>query len=135
MWSFGLGAWAAIFWRLRRRAGPIQFVVRQVAHLWAASVVCAPLLYVLESLMGLPVLTLSPVLALNGGTVFLAKASILTGMFYVQAGALFLTAFLMAVFPEAGLTILGAALWASFFFPGLKYYRRRVRVDSRAVDQ
>src|SRR5262249_25420759 len=94
LWSLGLGTWAAIFWQLRRRAGPIQFVERQVAHVWAASVICAPLMYFLEIIMGLPVLTLSPILALIGGTVFLVKAGILTGRFYIQAVAHFLTAFL-----------------------------------------
>lgn len=128
LWSLGLGTWGVIFWQLRRRAGPIQFVERQVAHVWSASVLCAPLLYFLEILMGLPVLTLSPVLALIAGTVFLVKASILTGTFYIQAVALFATAFLMAVVPQFGLTIFGLVIWASFFFPGLKYYRQRLRL-------
>lgn len=128
LWSLGLGTWATIFWQLRRRAGPIQFVERQVAHVWAASVICAPLLYFLEIILGLPVLTLSPVLALIGGTVFLVKASILTGTFYVQAIAHFLTAFLMALVPSIGLTLFGLVAWASFFIPGLKYYRQRIRL-------
>src|SRR6185436_8754383 len=64
LWMIGLGTWAGIFWALRRRAGPITFVERQIAHVWAGSVICSTLLYVVESLLGLPVLTLSPVLAL-----------------------------------------------------------------------
>ncbi len=47
--------------------------------------------------MGLPVLTLSPVLALSSGMVFLVKAGMLTGEFYVQAAALFATALAMAL--------------------------------------
>lgn len=133
LWSFGLGTWAAIFWQLRRRAGPIQFVERQVAHVWAASVICAPLLYFLEILLGLEVLTLSPILALIGGTVFLVKASILTGTFYIQAVAHFLTAFFMAIFPSVGLVLFGSVAWASFFIPGLKYYRQRARVAAPAA--
>lgn len=129
LWSLGLGTWAIIFWQLRRRAGPILFVERQVAHVWSASVLCAPLLYFLEILMGLPVLTLSPVLGLIAGTVFLVKASILTGTFYIQAAALFTTSFLMALAPRFGLTIFGVVIWASFFLPGLKYYRQRLRLQ------
>lgn len=128
IWSFGLGTWATIFWQLRRRAGPIQFVERQVAHVWAASVICAPLMYFLELMMGLPVLTLSPILALIGGTVFLVKASILTGEFYVQAFAHFVVAFLMALWPKVGLILFGLVAFASFFVPGLKYYRQRLRL-------
>src|SRR3954465_2295313 len=88
----GLGAWAAIFWALRRRGGPISFVERQIAHVWAASVIACTLLFFIEILLKLPVLTLSPVLALISGMVFLVKAGILSGRFYAQAGALFLTA-------------------------------------------
>ena len=47
-------------------------------------------------LLGLPVLTLSPVLALSSGMVFLVKAGMLTGSFYVQSAALFATAVVMA---------------------------------------
>ncbi len=39
LWTAGLGTWAAIFWRMRRRAGPVTFVERQIAHVWAASMV------------------------------------------------------------------------------------------------
>src|SRR5262249_9269191 len=38
VWSFGLVAWGTIFWQLRRRAGPVLFVERQIAHAWAAGV-------------------------------------------------------------------------------------------------
>jgi len=32
LWVVLLGIWAACFWSLRRRAGPITFVERQIAH-------------------------------------------------------------------------------------------------------
>ena len=37
IWTVGFGTWAAIFWALRRRAGPVTFVERQIAHVWGAA--------------------------------------------------------------------------------------------------
>jgi serine/threonine-protein kinase len=130
LWGMGLGIWAAIFWELRRRAGPITFVERQVAHLWAGSMIASTLLYVVEAILGLQVLELSPVLAVVSGMVFLVKAGMLTGRFYVQSAALYLTAFVMAVLqrpgmPQVGITVFGVVSAVCFFVPGLKYYRQR----------
>ncbi|MCA9073014.1 MAG: serine/threonine protein kinase, partial [Planctomycetaceae bacterium] len=97
LWCVGLGIWAAIFWNLRRRSGPITFVERQIAHIWAGSMCADTGLYFVEWMLGLHVLELSPVLALVSGMVFLVKAGILSGMFYFQAVALFLTAIPMAI--------------------------------------
>ncbi|MFO0948609.1 MAG: serine/threonine-protein kinase [Planctomycetota bacterium] len=127
LWTVGMGAWAALFWDLRRRGGPITFVERQIAHIWGASVLCSSLLFVVEMQLGLPVLTLSPVLALLSGAVFMMKAAILSGSFYIQALASFACALAMARFPAVGLTLFGLLCWANFFFPGLKYYRLRQR--------
>ncbi len=129
IWTVGLGTWAAIFWALRRRGGPVTFVERQIAHLWAASMVACTMLYLVEWLLDLRVLTLSPVLALDSGMIFLGKAGILSGRFYLQAAALFLTAVVMALVPSVGITIFGVVSGLCFFVPGLKYYRRRVRTD------
>ena len=57
--------------------------------------------------MGLPVLKLSPVLGLLAGMVFFVKAGILDGVFYFQAAALFLTAGVMAAWPQFGHLIFG----------------------------
>ena len=127
LWTIGLGTWAAIFWRLRRRSGPITFVERQIAHVWAGSVISCTLLFVVEIILGLPVLTLSPVLALSSGMVFLVKAGILSGSFYLQAGALFLTSVIMARWPDYGLVVFGVVSGLCFFLPGLKYHRQRYR--------
>ena len=131
LWTAGLGTWAAIFWALRRRSGPVTFVERQIAHLWAASMISISLLFIIEIEMGLPVLTLSPILALTNGMVFLVKAGILTGEFYVQSAALFITALVMAWMQRAGIpleiSLFGLVSAACFFFPGLKYYRQRRR--------
>jgi serine/threonine-protein kinase len=126
LWTLGLGTWAAIFWNLRRRAGPVTFVERQIAHIWAASMACSTMLFVLEAIMHLPVLALSPVLALIAGAVFIAKAGILSGEFYISAAMLFATAIPMALFPRFGLTIFGVVSAATFFVPGLKFHRRRL---------
>lgn len=129
LWTAGLGTWAGIFWTLRRRGGPVTFVERQIAHTWAASMVAIALLFVVEMILGLPVLTLSPVLALVGGMIFLVKAGTLSGAFYVQAIALFATALAMAALQRLdiplGVTLFGVVSAACFFVPGLKYYRQR----------
>ncbi|MFO0916684.1 MAG: serine/threonine-protein kinase [Planctomycetaceae bacterium] len=129
LWSLGVGAWAAIFWELRRRSGPITFVERQIAHVWAGSTIASTLLFFIEQGLDLPALTLSPALALIAGNVFLMKAGILSGKFYLQAVALYLTAFAMAGLQRLpphwnfGLTLFGTVLAVSFFLPGWKYYR------------
>lgn len=126
-WSIALGTWALTFWNLRRRSGPVTFVERQIAHVWAGALACSVLLYELEALMSLPVLTLSPVLALVAGTMFLAKAGILSGEFYIQAIVLFLTASIMplsAVEPF-NISLFGLVAGLCFFLPGLKFFRQR----------
>jgi serine/threonine-protein kinase len=127
LWSVGLVAWGSIFWALRRRGGPVTFVERQIAHLWAGGVSGSIMLFLVEWLIGIPVLTLSPVLAVFAGMVFLAKAGMLSGEFYPWAAALFGTAVLMAVFPGVGLLLFGLVSAASFFLPGWKYYRQRTQ--------
>ncbi len=127
LWTVGLAAWAAIFWAIRRRDGPVSFVERQIAHLWAGSVASCWSLFLVEMAMGLPVLTLSPVLAIVSGVAFLAKAGILSGRFYVQAVAGFATALPMAWWPEVGITLFGVVSSLSFFLPGWKYHQQRLR--------
>ena len=80
--------------------------------------------------MGLKVLQLSPVIGLVSGMVFLVKASLLNGRFYIQAAALFATGGVMAVIPQTNLpdfsiSLYGVVAGLSFFLPGLKYYRQR----------
>ena len=133
LWTAGLGTWAAVFWALRRRMGPVLFVERQIAHVWAASMVGIALLFPLEYWLDLPVLRLAPVLGIINGMVFLVKAGILSGAFYIQAAALFITAGLMALYPEYAHLIFGVVSAACFFFPGLKYYRQRLRAIVAAL--
>jgi predicted Ser/Thr protein kinase len=130
LWTAGFWTWAAVFWLLRRRMGPVTFVEWQIAHLWLSSMIAIALLFPVEALLNLPVLKLSPVLGLINGMVFMVKAAILSGAFYIQAVALFLTAGAMALFPDYAHLIFGTVSAACFFFPGLKYYRQRVRAET-----
>ncbi|MFH5805730.1 serine/threonine-protein kinase [Alienimonas sp. DA493] len=128
MWTAGLGAWAAVFWTLRRRSGPISFVERQIAHVWAASMASSSLLFAIEWLLEMPVLYLSPVLGLIAGSVFFAKAGMLSGALYVPAVALFALSPLMAWMErnlprehDPGVLLFGLVTAAGFFWPGWKY--------------
>jgi serine/threonine-protein kinase len=127
LWSIGLVTWGSLFWAWRRRGGPVTFVERQVAHAWGAGVAASIGMFVVEVLLGLPVLTLSPVLAIAAGMVFVMKAGTLTGWFYVAAILSFLTAIPMALFPQVGPLLFGLVSAVGFFVPGLKYYLQRRR--------
>ena len=124
LWTAGLGTWAAVFWALRRRMGPVTFVERQIAHIWGASMIGIAMVFPLEWWLQLPPLTLSPVLGIVTGMIFVVKAGMLSGAFYIQAAALFLSAVAMAVFADYAHLIFGVVSAGCFFFPGLKYYRR-----------
>jgi hypothetical protein len=132
LWGGGLALWAPIFWALRHRTGPVTAVERQIAHVWAGSVIASVLLFWVEALIhtqggDLQVLTLSPVLALIAGIVFFVKAGILSGAFYIQAAVLFTTALVMCLVPDYQHVIFGLVSAACFFVPGLKYFRQRSR--------
>jgi serine/threonine-protein kinase len=130
LWVIGLGCWALIFWNLRRRSGPITAIERQIAHIWAGSMVASSMLFAVESLLRITVLSLSPVLGCIAGIVFLAKAGMLSGVFYLHASVLFLTSVLMAVLerpdqPGYAISLFGIVSGLTFFLPGLKYYRQQ----------
>jgi serine/threonine-protein kinase len=127
LWSFGLIAWGTILWQLRRRAGPVLFVERQIAHAWAAGVCASIGMFIIEVLIGLPVLTLSPAIAVAAGMVFVFKAGILSGRFYITATAMFITAAVMPLVPSVSILLFGVMSALSFFIPGLKYFRLRRR--------
>lgn len=134
MWTVGLGAWAVVFWVVRRRMGPVTFVERQIAHVWAAAMACVAFLFPLEAILGIKLLSLAPMLGIVTSMVFLIKAGTLSGTFYIQSAVMFLTAIVMAFVPDYSLTIFGFSSAACFFFSGLKYYRRRKsQLDSRGL--
>ena len=134
LWGSGLSVWADIFWNLRSRSGPVTFVERQIAHVWAGSVIGSTGLYVVEWLLDLHVLQLFPVLGLLSGMVFLVKAGILSGAFYGQAVVLFLTVGLVELLQhiskitdvlDVSILIFRIVSAGCFLFPDLKYYRQR----------
>ena len=125
LWTLGLGAWASVFWALRRRLGPVTFVERQIAHVWASSMISIALLFPLEGWLNLPVLSLSPLLAVSAAMIFLIKAAILDGAFYVQTACLLVTAAAMAAWPSAAHLLFGVVAGSCFLIPGWKYYRQR----------
>ena len=131
LWTAGLGTWATVFWLLRSRMGPVTFVERQIAHVWASSMIGIALLFPMEYLLGLGVLTLSPILGLTSGMVFLIKAGILSGTFYLQAVALFVASIAMAAFPHFAHVIFGVVSALCFFLPGWKYYQQRIERERR----
>jgi serine/threonine-protein kinase len=128
LWGGALAVWAPTFWSLRHRAGPVTAVERQIAHVWGASITAVMLLFVVEHLLELPVLTLSPVLGVVSGMVFTVKAGILAGTFYFHALALYATSLVMAWMHqrgiEYGITLYGVVSAATFLLPGWKYYRQ-----------
>jgi serine/threonine protein kinase len=127
VWSVGLLTWGTIFWQLRRRAGPVLFVERQIAHAWAAGVCASIAMFVIEWLAGLPVLTLSPAVAVAAAMVLVFKAGILSGKFYIWAGLNFAAACIMPLLGEYAVLLFGAVSAVSFFVPGLFYHRQRRR--------
>ncbi len=133
IWVIGLGAWAIVFWVLRRRMGPVTFVERQIAHVWGASLIAIALLTPLEWYLDLAPLKLSPVLGIVSGIIFFVKAGILAGSFYVQAACLFITSMLMAIFPQWAHLIFGIVSATCFFVPGLKYYRQKAATLKKQV--
>jgi serine/threonine-protein kinase len=125
LFTVGLGAWAAFFWGLRRKGGPISFVERQLAHIWGSGIVAINLVFLVEWLLGLPVLSLAPMIAVTNGMLFMTKAGILSGFYYFQAAAVFLAVFPMAWLPRFAPLIFGVVAGACFFVTGLKYKLRR----------
>lgn len=141
LWVFGLGLWAAIFWNLRSRSGPITAVERQIAHVWAGSMFASSMLFWVESVLDEPVLEFSPVLGCIAGIVFLVKAGMLSGQFYIHSAVLFFTSVVMAAMDRGGeasysVSLFGIVSGLTFFLPGLKYYRlqkKSQRAKTRAA--
>jgi serine/threonine-protein kinase len=130
LWGGGLIVWASVFWQLRKRAGPVLSIERQVAHVWGAAIVATIGIFIIEILLGMKVLTLAPMLAVIAGITFTVKASMLSGTFYLAATAEFLIAVPMALPPihrPYGVLLFGIVSAVCFFIPGLKYHRQRLR--------
>lgn len=132
LWSVGLVAWGMFFWYWRRRAGPVTFFERQLAHAWASGVVASIGTFIVEVALDIPVLRLTPVLSVMAGMVFVVMAGMLSGWFYVVAAASFLAALPMAwLGPPWSPLLFGVISALAFFVPGLKYFRLRRRGASQ----
>ncbi len=127
VWTVGLGAWASVFWSMRQRMGPVTFIERQVAHVWGSSMIAIGSLFPLEWWLEMPVLSLSPMLGVISAMVFIVKAGMFNGAFYLQAAALLAVSIVMAMLPEYAHFWFGLVAAACFFIPGYKYARRRRR--------
>jgi serine/threonine-protein kinase len=130
LWGGGLIVWATVFWQLRKRAGPVLFIERQVAHVWGAAIAATIGVFAIEYLLGRPVLELAPMMAVIAGITFTVKAGMLSGVFYFSAAAEFLTAILMSRPPlhrQYGVLLFGVVTAVCFFVPGRKYHRQRQR--------
>jgi serine/threonine-protein kinase len=127
LWGGGLAIWGTVFWQLRTRGGPVLAIERQMAHLWGAAIAGTIGVFVIETRLGLPVLTLSPMLAVIAGMMFAVKGGMLSGSFYIMSVAAFLTAIPMTIWPEYGILMFGVVTAICFFVPGWKYHRQRLR--------
>jgi hypothetical protein len=128
LWSVGLVAWGNLFWYLRRRGGPVTFVERQIAHAWGAGVAATIGIFIVEVLLGLEVLSLTPTLAVIAGMVFVVMAGTLAGWFYIAAAISFIAVVPMALLGSPmGPLLFGAVSALGFFVPGLRYYRQRLK--------
>jgi serine/threonine-protein kinase len=88
---------------------------------------CVAFLFPLEAALGLEALSLAPLLGVVAAMVFVIKAGILSGTFYIHAVVMFATAILMALFPQYAMMLFGFASAACFLSAGWKYSRRRRR--------
>ena len=125
LWTLGLGAWAAVFWKMRQRMGPVTFIERQIAHVWGASMIAIGMLFPIEWWLDMPVLRLSPLVGVISAMVFVIKAGMLSGAFYIQAVVLVLTSLAMAAAPQYSHLIFGFVSAACFFVPGYQYANRK----------
>jgi len=132
-WSVGLVTWATVLWQLRKAAGPVLFVERQIAHAWAAGVCASIAMFAIEWVGGWPPLSLSPAVAVTAGMIMIVKAGILSGRFYLWAALNFTTAIAMTLLPQVSVLLFGLVSALSFFFPGWKYYRLRKARSQRAT--
>ncbi len=123
-------AWSPIFIYLRRRRGPITHSERQLAHIWGGNLLSMAGVLVAETILGLPVLTLAPLMLLMGAATTFAMAAMLSGVYYLHTAAHLVGVGLMIVVPEFKMLIVGLIASAAFVIPGLQILlRSRARPD------
>ncbi|HEV3116644.1 MAG TPA: serine/threonine-protein kinase, partial [Gemmataceae bacterium] len=128
LWTTSLIAWGWLFWTMRRHMGPVTFIERQIAHIYAAGIIGCISIFAAEWVSQRPVLSMAPGLAVVGALVFLVKAGMLSGKLYLASAALIATSALMPFLDSStGLMFFAFVSAACFFIPGFKYYRQRRR--------
>jgi serine/threonine-protein kinase len=126
LWTVSLVLWGWFFWTMRRHMGPVTFIERQIAHVYAAGIMGCISIFAAEWVLHMPVLTMSSGLAIIGAMVFMVKAGMLSGKLYLASAALIATSAVMDFLPPDRQLMLFAVVSAlCFFIPGLKYYRQR----------
>ena len=113
------------------QGGPISFVERQLAHVWGSGIVAINLIFLVEWLLGLPVLSLAPMIAVTNGMLFMVKAGILSGFYYFQAAAVFLAILPMAYFPRFAPLDLRARRRGLLLDFGSQIYKSKTRLRRR----
>jgi len=140
LWGGGLAVWGAISWQLRIQGGPVFFIERQVAHLWAGAVMAVIGVFLTELILGMDALALSPILAVIAGMMFIAKAGMLSGEFYLYGALNFVALVPMAIsatfMPDWHFNqlILAAVAPLGFIIPGFRYHKLSRQNRPRAQD-
>jgi serine/threonine-protein kinase len=131
LWGGGLALWGAISWKLRTRGGPVFFIERQVAHLWAGAVLAVIGIFLTEMILQMDALQLSPILAVITGMMFVTKAGMLSGEFYIYAALNFIAIVPMTISMNMQPTwhlnqiILAVVASLGFIIPGARYHQQR----------
>ena len=116
-----------------QRGGPVLFVERQIAHVWAAGVAATS---ACSSSRCCWAMRRADAVADAGGDrrgwCSLVKAGMLSGAFYVAAGGAVPDRDADGAVPAGGALLFGTVSAGCFFFPGLVYHRRRMRNEDRA---
>jgi serine/threonine-protein kinase len=107
---------------IRRRGGGHRTAIeRYLWWIWTAHLCCALAVLLLETLMGLPLFSMAPVLALVGAFAF-SNTAMLTERFFLLNAALFLgVAVTMGMFRHSQLLIYGSAWFVAGVSVSLHY--------------
>ena len=141
-WLFALlwlgvvgGNLAAVVLLKARGTGARSFVENQLWSIWMTFIFANAALGVLNSLMGLPLLTLAPVIGILSAVGFSMMGALMGARWYLGSVIFVLTAFAMAVVPRWQFALLGV-VWGVAQCAGgvwLTLEKRRHTSDARIV--
>ncbi|MGH7127898.1 MAG: serine/threonine-protein kinase, partial [Planctomycetaceae bacterium] len=127
VWLSAYPLWFVMVRRFWRQTGPSNHVERQIVQIWIGGIVMIWGVLGLETWLGLPIMTLAPLIALTGGSLFLVTARLVSGRFYLFSAALYFCAVLMALLPDYAVLILGFAVFCGYFIHGWTFHRAQRR--------